>query len=93
MDKVELEKEVSDILEMWLILEHRCDALSDADFLRVAEEAGAYQRMHAVFEPLRSPTGLQTTKLGATEIIEILKAIVHPERRPLLMSPSTSMVQ
>ncbi len=54
---------------------------------------GAYQRIYAIFEPLRSPAGLHTTKLGVTEIIEILKAIVHPERRPLLMSPSTSMVQ
>jgi uncharacterized protein len=138
----ELKNEVRNILEMWFLLEHRLDQLSDRDRLRVGLEAApfgasirfpgfngeqeaahltharylidecglfpifrgrdldyrlplfdAYRRMYKAFEPMCAQTALWDTMLGATEIIEILKAIVHPERRPFLLAPSTSTVQ
>jgi uncharacterized protein len=39
-----------------------------------------YQRMFAVFEPIRNSLG-GPRELSATEIIEILKAMIHPSRR------------
>jgi uncharacterized protein len=42
----------------------------------------AYRRMFAVFEPLRSQLGMRSeVGLTASEIIEILKARIHPNRR------------
>ena len=134
----ELKNEVRNILEMWFILEHRLDELSDADRLRVALEAApfgpsvrfpgfngeqeaayltrarflidefglfpifkgrnlnfrfptmaAYRRMYKVFEPKRAWTGLWDTELGPTEIIEILKEILDPDRRRFLHARSS----
>ena len=53
----------------------------------------AYRRMYKTFEPLRSEFGIQATRLNATEIIEILRALVHPDFRPFLLAPSTSAIQ
>lgn len=39
----------------------------------------AYRRMYTVFEPIRGPLG--SGNLAADQIIEILKAAVHPSRR------------
>jgi uncharacterized protein YfbU (UPF0304 family) len=41
----------------------------------------AYQRMYAVFESMRSTLGMGgNSNLDATQIIEILKAMIHPSR-------------
>jgi len=48
-----------------------------------------YRRMFKVFEPMRSPVGLQATKLSASDIIGVLKEILHPQQWPFLLKPLT----
>lgn len=57
----------------------RFSNLGGRDLNSHAPLIGAYRRMFKVFDPMR--TGLVGRNLNASQIIDILKAKIHPERR------------